>query len=131
MSIDLELYLTDDKLELAGSWVKVLDGKAEVKVARTLNDNHLKRSVEIYDESRYEELSDEKKREVDLQLECETIFLDFKGFRIGGKDLENNLKNRMMIMKCKEFRNEIRSASRSRKNFQNEKIKKAVEQLGK
>lgn len=131
MSLDLELFITDDKLETEGNWVTVLDGKAKVKVARSLNDKHLKRSVELYNEHDYEKQTDERKREIDLQLECETIFLDFEGFRVGGKDLENNLKNRMLIMSCREFKNEIRSASRIRQNFQNDKIKKAVESLGK
>lgn len=122
-------------LKEGGNWIN-LGGGATVKVAMAGNKNYKKAVEEIKTEKKYAleygKLTDQEIKDLDIEIEAKTIFLDFKNIQVTeNQPSENSLEVRKTMLQFDEFRDLILSVSRQYKYFMEKREVADIEALKK
>ena len=123
------------ELKENGNWVDI-GGGASVKVAMTGNANHKKALEEARDSKKYDlqygKLSDHEIRDLDIDVEVKTLFLDFRGIKIlENQPSENSVETRKAMFQYEEFREFVLAISRQYKHFMEKREAGDIETLKK
>jgi len=104
-------YGTDEKKEVEGVWETLGEG-CKVLVARTGNPKYEKvynRITKPYRQQiKRDSLSEEKARDITIQLIAESVLLDWQGIEEDGKPVKYSKKEAIRLLtKYKDFRNAV------------------------
>lgn len=116
-----EAYATDEDAENNGRWFPLGKG-GHVKVARTGNENYsklFKKLVEAKEADLNEggPAADALANEILLQVESQTVLVDWKGIGFQGKQVEYSPEMAKTMLGVKDFRRKINALAGSFENY--------------
>lgn len=127
--MELNDFLTDEKLAEQGKWLKFDD--AELLIASADNPRYrsaLRRNAQGVSKHKLKNNA-KTQDEFFLSSLADAIFLDFKGVTHNGKPLENTKENRIALLRAAPVLEFVTDAMNDIANFQGEAAEEEAEQV--
>lgn len=115
-------FVTNKALEEGGVWVDI-GSDASLKVARAGNKKSIARYRELaapyIAQITHGKISDDIAVQISVQVQAETILLDWKGISYDGKAMEYSTENAVKLLtESPDFRELVATISNERRTFQ-------------
>lgn len=128
-------FATDAEAEVEGVWHDLGDG-ARIRVARTGNPEYqqaLRRVIGPYRlQMKRGTLSTDRLRALNIEIEAETILLDWEGLEEGGKKIKYSTENAARLLEeYPDFRQVVQELADELTHYRNGAAEEDAEDLGK
>lgn len=132
--MDMKQFATDRDAETEGVWHDLGDG-ARIRVARAGNDRWkqaFRRVMGPYRQQiKRDALSEDRLRELSVEVEATTILVDWEGLEEGGEELDYSAESAARLLtEYPEFRSTVNELADDMRHYRMNGIKEDADDLG-